>query len=142
LATTQADKSTIKSGAAAMLVNSGDFIDHHSMTSTVDTEGRRRDSEWRSPAPATLDFVDVSATQYNASDYAQPAPAGRMDSTSAKSADNLGGARQVVLPITHAHLPCDREDDSRFPQWVSSRGYGWLLDVEEDEDEDMNVPLL
>ena len=26
--------------------------------------------------------------------------------------------------------------------WVSSRGYGWLLDVEEDEDEDMNVPLL
>ena len=125
-----------------MLVNSGDFIDHHSMTSTVDTEGRRRDSEWRSPAPATLDFVDLSATPYNASDYAQPAPAGRMDSTSVKSADNLGGARQVVLPITHSRLPCDREDDSRFPQWVSSRDYGWLLDVEEDEDEDMNVPLL
>ncbi len=68
-----------------------------------------------------------------------------MDSTSAKSADNLGGARQVVLPITYARLPYGtivREDDSRFPQWVSSRGYGWLLDVEEDEDEDMNVPLL
>jgi hypothetical protein len=76
-----------------------DFIDHHSLTSTVDTEGRRRDSEWRSPTPATLDFVDLSATSYTASDYPQAAPAGRMEVPSGKP-DNLGGARQVLLAFT------------------------------------------